>query len=126
MKWRAPGETKYGKGWILGTLSGEPAFSDGHAMFVGKRKGSQAKDPEMFEKVLTKIQVKTRRRLQPGRRERYMDWLPVIYLGDFRIDEKFYEHARKIKGVEFFAGKKGTAVICKVGKKVVGAIMAVK
>lgn len=125
MKWRAPKRHKFGDGWIISTLSGEPAFSDGHAMFIGKRKGSVAKNPELFEKALAQIKIKTKRRLKPGKRE-LRGTIPVIYLGEFLVQEIFYDHARRIKNVEFFAGRKRSGVICKVGEKVVGAIMSMR
>lgn len=123
-KWR-PREHRWGKGWILDTLGGEPAFSDGCALFIGVRKGSPHDKPGVFDRTLKQLQLKSGSPLKPGHHE-MRGPLPVLWVGSVLVQEMYYEHALSFPGVKFYAGRKGQCVICKVGDKVVGMIMGMR
>jgi hypothetical protein len=123
-------------GWITGTLGREAAFSDGHAMFVGKREGKTRPVKPLgafnhaFRKALLKRLVPT----EIERRENIAFWdIPCAVLrGGTWIQQKYYNYAMRFKGVALFLGKaqdssrkNDRTVICKVGKKVVGVIMPI-
>lgn len=126
-QWRIPAD-----GWIVGTLRGEKAFSDGHAMFVGERNGASRTLPNKssFDSALKKCL--TGKLLPTKLVERiWIGTLPCVGLkGKSWIQQKYYDYAMRFKGVQLFLVAKQEygprAVICKVGEKIVGAIMPIR
>jgi hypothetical protein len=124
-KWKEPVETRFGPGWIIGQLAGEPIFSDGHAMFLGKRKGSLVKPENGFDVVLDRLLPHGKKAL-PAKAygEIQSDDVLKVKRGDIILQLLYARYAEEhFKGVKFFASKEKDGVICKVGEKVVGAIM---
>jgi hypothetical protein len=140
MAWEMPEE-----GWLRNTLSGKPAFSDGHAMFIGKVKGKtwqrELRGDHPFDDAIKNILQEN----MPIAKKLRCDFpvsiysgiknpeMPCVVLtGDTWIQERYYKHALTFKGVKFYLGKKDTttqaghAVICKVGDKIIGAIMPIR
>jgi hypothetical protein len=128
------------EGWIRGKLSGEVAFSDGSAMFIGNPQGKTWKRnwngidgfrfalKLMLSKRMEETELEARVLVGP----KIFDMRCVKLRGGTLIQAKYFAYARKFKGGKLFLGKQmGTSstergVICKVGKKIVGAIMPVR
>ena len=142
MDWKTPPE-----GWFRDTLQGKSAFSDGHAMFIGapphrgkKRTFKDAK--KSFDWALQNVSLKKMNQVRFARRDFPWLWgdsgrgkdkfMPcVVFSNGTWIQAHFYKHARKFKGVRFYEGKeffddKAHTIICKVGDKIIGAIMPIR
>ena len=129
MNWEAPK-----KGWWVGTLGGKPAFTDGGALFLGVPEGKARvlQPPTAMEKGIQKCLANKMPLAKVIRMEPvfYPQFPCVVLTGEIWIQEIYYEYACKFfKGVKFYLGERVEAdrvVICKVGDRLVGAIMPVR
>jgi hypothetical protein len=141
MDWETPAE-----GWFRDTLQGIPAFSDGHAMFIGapphRGKKRPLRDPKKnFDWALQNVSAEQMNQVHVVRND--FPWelglpelgkdklLPcVVFSNGAWIQKCYYQHARKFKGIKFYEAKiyedAAHVIICKVDKKVVGVIMPIR
>ena len=105
----APGDHRFGKGWILGKFEGRDSFGDGSAIFVGPPpKGDTCKIPtKSISSVVRKARLK---RLIPTRALREKDYMgtPVILLkGKMAIQKKYHDFLlKRFPDAKLYLGKK--------------------
>jgi hypothetical protein len=142
MDWETPAE-----GWFRDTLQGKPAFSDGHAMFIGAPPHRGAKRPlrdpkKNFDWALGNASTQQMNQLHVVRNDFPWEFgdpklgkdesMPcVVFSNGTWIQAVYHKHARKFKGIKFYEGQKinkDTAhiIICKVKEQVIGAIMPIR
>lgn len=122
-------------GWCVDKLQGKEAFSDGHAMFIGQPPSKHLR-PEFkqgqFNKALREVMLKRMPQTKEINRFERDSIHYVEFRGGTYLQAHFLDYAlRNFKDVKFYLGRRdgdgeGRAVICKVGKQVVGAIMPIR
>ena len=122
-------------GWVIGKIEGRPAYSDGHAVFVGSREGAINKLKPGFMKAIRKHVSKGKNR-QPvfikGQGRKYRGE-PTVVLGPL-VQERYCNEARmRFPDVKFYLGKQTGrrgytteyAIVCESKGKLVGVILPV-
>ncbi len=131
-----PEETKFGTGWLLGKIHGQPAYSNGHFMLVGKPPTGQPKaekGPD-FEKVIAKEAGKSAlQAVRPvvfgktpsGYRKEEVS--VVWFENGTAVNGAYFSHIiKRYPGAEFQAAGLDDCLLIYNGREMVGALMPMR